>query len=293
MPPPRRTGYALPLVLLLPFVSTCEGPDLVISPAILDSAVEGAFFQKLLDADSDGAPRWRVTAGTLPPGLELNEDTGALSGTPTQPGTFEFVVAADEDGFVFRTGERMYSLTVIPRLVLDATLPVARQNEPYHAQLQVEGGVAPYVFDMIGLPAGIAFDEDTGELAGMPVQPEPGRLVRFSVTDSGDPQQSATQDAPFVVKPPAVMITTTMLPGGEVGVPYSEEVEAEGGFDPRTWTIIAGVLPDGLSLPDNRRTGLISGMPTTAGSFTFTIEVEDDDDPPTVDSHEFTIDIAP
>jgi hypothetical protein len=58
-----------------------------------------------------------------------------------------------------------------------------------------------------------------------------------------------------------------------VAIPYSETLQASGGVQPYTWSQTAGTLPPGLSLDGN--TGVISGTPTTAGSYGFTIQVQD------------------
>lgn len=70
----------------------------------------------------------------------------------------------------------------------------------------------------------------------------------------------ATPQAPF--------ITTTSLPDGKVGVAYSQALAATG-TTPITWTLESGSLPAGLSLSSS---GIISGTPTTAGTFTFTVK---------------------
>ena len=58
-----------------------------------------------------------------------------------------------------------------------------------------------------------------------------------------------------------VEITTTTLPSGTVGVPYSFTLEATGGDGTYTWALSGGpTLPDGLTL--NPITGEISGTPT-------------------------------
>jgi hypothetical protein len=67
----------------------------------------------------------------------------------------------------------------------------------------------------------------------------------------------------------APTITTTALTGGTVGTPYSQILTATGDT-PITWTISSGTLPTGLSLVPT--TGVISGTPTTAGAFNFTVK---------------------
>lgn len=59
---------------------------------------------------------------------------------------------------------------------------------------------------------------------------------------------------------PGVSITSGLPPIGEIGVPYSYQFTANGGNDDYLWTIIGGILPNGLTL--NSVTGLLSGTPT-------------------------------
>src|SRR5215471_15863947 len=66
--------------------------------------------------------------------------------------------------------------------------------------------------------------------------------------------------------------TTCPLPDGTVGTPYSATLTATGGTAPYTWTLLSGSLPPGLSLSG---AGVISGTPTTAGTYTFTLKVVD------------------
>jgi hypothetical protein len=66
----------------------------------------------------------------------------------------------------------------------------------------------------------------------------------------------------------APTITTTSLQGGTVGTAYSQTLTASGDT-PITWNKESGTLPDGLTLST---AGVISGNPTTANTFTFTVK---------------------
>ena len=68
----------------------------------------------------------------------------------------------------------------------------------------------------------------------------------------------------------ATHVTTTSIPGGTVGQPYSVTLIASGGTAPYSWSISGGNLPGGLSLSSG---GILSGSPTPSGTFTFTVKV--------------------
>ena len=75
-----------------------------------------------------------------------------------------------------------------------------------------------------------------------------------------------------------LVITTTSLPDGEVGVAYNSSVAATGGTTPYTWSIDSGSLPAGLTL--NPGTGAITGNPTgPEGASNFTVKVADSTNP--------------
>ena len=71
----------------------------------------------------------------------------------------------------------------------------------------------------------------------------------------------------------APVIYPTSLPQGQVGVSYSATLVAAGGTSPYTWLISTGTLPAGLTL--GATTGTISGIPTTAGAYSFVVTVVD------------------
>jgi uncharacterized repeat protein (TIGR01451 family) len=84
-------------------------------------------------------------------------------------------------------------------------------------------------------------------------------------------------------------ITTTSLPGGVVGSPYSATLMATGGTTPYAWRVNTGALPPGLSLSS---VGGISGTPTTSGSYPFEVAVTDSSSPVETATAELTMTVT-
>jgi hypothetical protein len=64
------------------------------------------------------------------------------------------------------------------------------------------------------------------------------------------------------------VITTTTLPSGTIDTEYNTQFTATGP-EPFTWSLANGNLPNGLTLSS---IGVISGIPTTHGTFYFTVQ---------------------
>ena len=77
-----------------------------------------------------------------------------------------------------------------------------------------------------------------------------------------------TVDMPLHLQMVAPVITMVSLPNGETGIAYSQTLTATG-ETPMTWSLETGSLPNGLSLSTS---GIISGTPTTAGTYNFTVK---------------------
>lgn len=71
-----------------------------ITTATLPNGTTGREYSQTLAATGATPIAWSVASGNLPPGLSLNANAGTITGTPTQAGTFSFVVSAENaDGY--------------------------------------------------------------------------------------------------------------------------------------------------------------------------------------------------
>ena len=291
--PLRRTLLWWSIFSVCILVTGCLQPPLDVTPAQLANAVQGERYAAELVSNGADPETWRVIEGTLPPGLLLNRTTGALTGTPTAAGTYTFTTSVEDGSSPARTGERAYTLTVILALTVDTDLDPARALVAYNFTPTVTGGVAPYTIDIAGLPDGLTFDTTTGAISGTPDDGVlgDGAALTITVTDSGDPAQTVTVSATLRVQFRDVDILVSDLPDGRVGQAYNQWVGAILGVAPLTWSVTAGDLPGGLELTAS--TGVISGVPTTAGTVSFTVQVTDSDDPASVQTVDLSITIAP
>ncbi len=71
---------------------------------------------------------------------------------------------------------------------------------------------------------------------------------------------------------PLSIISPSTLPSSITGQSYTYHLQTSGGQSPITYSFVSGLLPPGLIL---NPTGLISGTPTTSGSYSFTIRATD------------------
>lgn len=82
------------------------------------------------------------------------------------------------------------------------------------------------------------------------------------------------------------VITSAAPPSATVGTPYTHAITATGTPAP-TFTVTTGSLPAGLQL--DTTTGVISGTPTTSGSFTFTVTASNGTAPDSTATYTLTI----
>ncbi len=266
--------------------STVSNQITITTASPLPPVAVGSPYSQAMQA-TGGVPPYHWS-GTLPAGLQIDPTAGAISGTPTTPGTFSFTIqVADVSGntttkaFTITINSTPLSITTQGPL-FDATLGV-----PYSQPFQASGGVLPYTWSIPSgsPPAGLSLDPKVGTLSGTPTTAGAYSLT-IQVTDSAGAHAVQTFNLNVVVPKPTIT-TTTPLPNGVVGVSYSQQFSASGGTQPYAWTLTPPV--SGLQI--NSSSGILSGTPTNAATFTFTVQVQDANG--ATASKVFTLTIAP
>ena len=213
---------------------------------------------------------WSISVGALPPGITMNTGTGAFSGTPTAPGTYNFTVRVRDANASY--AQTAFSITVAAFPNISGAVPDASVGQPYSVKHAISGGHAPLGYSLFAgtLPGGLSLNASTGVISGTPTTVETDSFTIRVTDDAGNVDDVADSIQVFA----APSLTGSYDTQAEHTVAYSDSISVTGGKAPLVWSIGGGSLPDGLSI--NNGTGAITGTPTgLAGTYGFTVRVVD------------------
>ncbi len=236
------------------------------------------------------APVFSVASGSLPSGLTLDPVTGVLSGTPDTLGDSTFTIKA-ANGTSPAAVTMPITIHVAPTPaapVFTAAAPpsAAKTGVAYTYTFAATGQPAPTFSIATGtLPTGLTLNATTGVLSGTPTA---GGVFTFTVkAANGVSPDAVTPSLTINVAAPPVFTAVTP-PGAKKGSAYSYTFTASGNPAP-TFSIASGSIPTGLTL--NSTTGVLSGTPSAAGQFSFTVKAANGVTPNAV-SNTITITVA-
>jgi putative Ig domain-containing protein len=223
-----------------------------------------------------GSPPYKylVLAGSLPPGLTLNSDSGLVSGVPTTTGEYSFWLEGHDCGspcgFPMESAQRQFTIVILQGLLINqrqSVLTPALVNRAYSFQLTASGGGTPTWSVASGsLPAGLTLDSATGLISGTATQTGDARF-QIKVAD-GNRSNVQTYTLP-VVDPLA--ITSPGRAAARVRRAFTFQLTASGGRTPYTWA--ADGLPAGFTLDPS--SGAITGSSPLPSADVVTVTVTD------------------
>jgi hypothetical protein len=256
---------------LLTQPADAQGMNNLKLPATIPAGTVDQSYNAVLAVGGGSTPyHFSVSSGTLPAGVSLNPTTGTLSGTPTTAGTYSFEVMVtdsplhDQGIQTFHMGVGKGGSKVQVALTPTSVTLLSNQNTQFTATVSGTSNT------------GVTWSAAAGSVnaSGLYTAPAVTTQTNVTVTATSNADSSKSASATVTVNPLSTQplaITTTTLPQGQEGNPYSEVFAATGGTTPYSWSVSAGT-PAGIAMIAN---GDLAGTPTAAGTFNFTVAVTD------------------
>jgi Putative Ig domain len=267
------------------------GAPLTITTSTLPDGVVFTAYSTTVVASGGTAPiKWSV-AGFFPLGLDLNQNTGAISGTVQGSVFGDVTFIASDSSNPPRSAQKTIRMTFNwPMSIYTDTLSGGHTNAQYDAIVQSSGFVSPSSWKLLSgsLPPGLQLTSPAStqvEIAGMPTQTGSYPFT-LQVQDDANPPQIAKKDFNLVVDS-ALTITNLKLSDGIQNTPYTNPMGAVNGSAPYSWSAIG--LPTGLLMSP---TGVIQGTATVQGDYSVTASVTDSSVPPATDTKNYVLSIA-
>jgi large repetitive protein len=269
--------------------------SVVLTPAAPQALGEGqslAIRAQVANDSSNAGVTWSLTpasgSGTLGPTTTSNATYNAPANVASAT-----TVTVKATSVTFPNESATLAINVQPHPTITTTsLPSGSVSGAYSATVNASGGVGPFSWSLASgtLPGGLNLGASTTNSVTIAGTPLAQGSFSFTIKVTDATGASATSQVLTIKVSNLAITTTSPLPPGTGGTPYSLQFVASGGTSPFQWSVAAGSsLPSGLNLSSS---GLLAGTPTGQGTTTFSVSVTDSEVPPAAVTQIFGITIS-
>jgi len=261
--------------------ATLTFPD----PPVIDTTVttfagvySRVFSNQVLLIPNTGTGPFSFNISGLSDGHGLSIDNyGNISGIlGLFEGSYNFDIAVtDAVGF---QDTASYTLNVgEPPRIIDTFIPSGVYEEPYSFTFDVQGSTPLTVSIVVSsgtLPTGLSINPSTWTISGTPTVDGQSCRITVIAYNVYDNTGNVTRTFDFAVRSSAHINTTSPLRSGIAGQAYAPLQFNATGLEPITWELLSLLtdLPPGLWFDEE--TGILSGTPTMAGTYAFSLRAE-------------------
>jgi len=222
------------------------------------------------DPDDGTTHTFSLFDGKPPPDVTINGD-GTYSGHSTTPGTYTFIVLAEDANGCTRLETR--TLVVCDKTTVEpSTLPDAAAGSAYSVRITTTPS-GTHVFTTTPLPDVMTLTSAScAPEALLCGTPKAAGSYKFTITAT-DCQNgcSGSREYTLNVVCPAITVFPSALDGGTVGIVYRKVLTASGSLEPYTFTAEPSI-PPGVTVDSS---GVLSFTPDKPGDYSIKVKATD------------------
>ena len=263
----------------------------ITTDSILPDAERGGGYDFFFKCTGNGNSRWTKISGSFPPGLYFDELSGHLGGNFSNEasGTYTFTLKAENES---GSAEKTFTINVNSiKINTDRILPNGEAGSGgYDFHFSCTGNGNSWWDKIDGsFPPNLEFDR-SGRLYGkFSNQTGTWTFTLRASNDSGEAVKTFTLTVREHREP---FVFSGSFNDGKIGEYYSNSISVSGGASPYTLEY-GGNIPEGLSMTTSGNQFVLSGTPSKAGSYSFSIKASDNEDRVITGNYAVTIEGLP